>query len=126
MKILKFLTVIIAMTSWSFASIAHTKLVSSEPDNESSISTAPKELKLTFNAKVKLMKVELATKKGSKVKLAFMLSPIASETFIIPLPLLTQDEYTVHWIAMGKDSHKMSGEFSFNFRTQNNELDTNR
>ena len=97
---------------------AHTKLSHSSPKQGSVISSSPETLSLTFSSKVKLMKVDLRTKQGDKVKLAFILSPISSENFSIPLSVLTQGEYIVHWVAMGKDSHKMKGSFSFKIQSE--------
>lgn len=97
---------------------AHTKLADSVPKDGSVMSSSPKELKLIFSGNVKLMKVDLKTKDGDKVKLAFMLSSLSSETFSIPLTNLDNGHYVVHWIAMGKDSHKMTGSFSFKIQSE--------
>ena len=34
-------------------------------------------------------------------------------TFNIALPMLDTGSYKVKWVAMGKDAHKMEGEFTF-------------
>ncbi|MCW8875792.1 MAG: copper resistance protein CopC [Kangiellaceae bacterium] len=113
MKVLKYFLIGFSVMAFSTQVIAHTKLKESSPMDGSVIYSSPKELNLVFDGKVKLMKVDLRTKSGNKVKLSFKLSQISSESFSVPLPPLAEDGYVVHWIAMGKDSHKMKGKFSF-------------
>lgn len=120
MKNLKSIIMLVVLTLSSQV-YAHTKLTDSTPKDGSVISSSPETLTLTFSSKVKLMKVDLRTKQGNKVKLAFMLSPISSENFSIPLSRLTQGEYVVHWVAMGKDSHKMKGNFTFKIQSEKTE-----
>ncbi|WP_196139315.1 copper resistance CopC family protein [Aliikangiella sp. G2MR2-5] len=102
---------------FSMAVNAHSKLIASEPADGSVADASPEKLKLTFSSKVRLIKVEMKDMEGENVEMAFMLSPIASENFEIPLPRLLAKKYRVSWVAMGKDSHKMNGEFSFEIKT---------
>ncbi|MGX5201882.1 copper resistance CopC family protein [Aliikangiella sp. IMCC44632] len=113
MTILKLSLLSIFISLFSLNAISHSSLIASTPAHGSSINSSPESLQLTFSKAVKLIKVELHSEQSGQVKLAFKLSPMFSETFAIPVPVLESDSYKVTWVAMGKDTHKMNGEFQF-------------
>ncbi|SDJ96909.1 copper resistance CopC family protein [Microbulbifer yueqingensis] len=92
---------------------AHTGLQGSSPADGELLEQPPVELQLNFSGKVRLMRVSLAEAKRGKVKLAFMPGAVPEKNISLQLPALETGEYTVSWVAMGGDGHKMSGDFSF-------------
>ena len=94
---------------------AHASLKSSVPANGQVIYDMPKYLVFEFSKAARLTKVELFGNNGEKMKLAFMLSPRASERFEIPLSKINYGTYTIKWTAMGGDAHKMKGELNFTY-----------
>ena len=95
------------------SALAHTGIKTTEPANEEKLETAPKHLSLTFAGSVRLMKVILKDGDDKDLKIGFKPKVEASNSFEIAVPEIEIGEYTVSWTAMGKDGHKMTGDFSF-------------
>lgn len=114
MKSIKIISILLLMFT-SLMANAHSVLKSSSPDDGQVITSQPENLELNFSKPVKLIKLELYDQTGGKVKMAFMLSARASDRFEIPLPTIKPSNYTVKWVAMGGDVHKMKGQFSFSY-----------
>jgi methionine-rich copper-binding protein CopC len=112
MKLLKTL-MIASLFTLSTAALAHTGIKSTYPANEQMLDAAPKQLTLTFSAAVRLMKVTLMDGEHKDLGIDFKPSADAGTTFKVKAPELSMGEYMVSWVSMGKDGHKMTGDFSF-------------
>lgn len=112
MKYLKTL-IVAALFTMSAAALAHTGIKSTYPANEQMLGAAPKQLTLNFGAPVRLMKVVLMDGEHQDLKIRFKPSADANTTFKVAAPVMSMGEYMVSWVAMGKDGHKMTGDFSF-------------
>lgn len=112
MKLLKILTLIMLLL-FSAGAAAHSKLIATTPANEATINESPEQLTLEFNREVRLLKVELIQDDEDAVDIDFKPVMEKGTTFAVNLPELEAANYLVTWIAMGGDSHKMKGEFSF-------------
>lgn len=104
---------ILGLLSMSLSAVAHTGLKTTYPANEQMLEAAPKQLSLVFGAPVRLMKVVLMDAEHKDLKIGFKPSAQANETFKITVPELQLGQYMVSWVSMGKDGHKMSGDFNF-------------
>jgi len=93
--------------------LAHTGIKSSSPENKSVLTKAPETLSLNFKSAVRLMKVRLLDAKQETVKIDFKPTAKAAKSFDVDLPALTVGNYKVNWMMMGKDGHRMKGNFSF-------------
>ena len=111
MKLIKILAASLLIASSSV--FAHTSLKSSVPANNAMLDKAPTELSLTFGAKVKLVGLSVVDSKGTKVALDFKAPKEMQSSFTQKLPVLKPEMYTVDWVMMGEDTHKMSGKFGF-------------
>lgn len=112
MKLLK--TIMIAgLLTVSTAALAHTGIKSTYPANEQMLEAAPQQLTLNFGAPVRLMKVILMDGDHKDLKIGFKPGAEAGTSFKIAVPEIEVGEYMVSWVTMGKDGHKMSGDFSF-------------
>ena len=112
MNILK--TVMIAgLLTISASVMAHTGIKSTYPANEQMLEAAPKQLTLSFGAAVRLMKVTLMDGDHKDLKIGFKPTAKMDKSFKIAVPKIEMGEYMVSWVSMGKDGHKMSGDFSF-------------
>jgi hypothetical protein len=98
---------------FSTGTSAHSKLITTTPANEAQINESPEQLTLEFNREVRLLKVELIPGGGDAVDIDFKPMMKKDTTFAVVLPELEEADYLVTWIAMGGDSHKMKGKFSF-------------
>jgi len=118
---MKYLTTIIltGLLAVSTSVIAHTGIKSTSPTNEQVLNTSPEKLILTFKGSVRLMKVVLLDSEEETLETDFKPSAKAGKTFDIGIPSLTAGNYAVHWTSMGKDGHKIKGDFSFKISTEN-------
>ncbi len=93
---------------------AHVDLVSSAPIEGSVLTKAPTQVTLNFSGEVRLAKVMLHADNGKMIPLDFSMSMTPDDKYEIAIKNeLRTGSYTVYWIAMGGDSHKISGDFSF-------------
>ncbi len=92
---------------------AHSGLKDSMPGNGAVLTHLPEELILEFTTPVKLVRVQLIAQSGEPLKLLSKPSKNFATTFTIASPMLATGNYKVKWIAMGKDAHKMKGNFTF-------------
>ena len=93
--------------------LAHTGIKSTFPENAQTLETSPEKITLTFKGNVRLMKVTLAGSDEKALETDFKPSAKPTKTFDITPSKLTSGEYTVHWVSMSKDGHKITGDFSF-------------
>lgn len=103
---------------------AHTKLENTVPAADSHLTEPPAQIELTFAADVRLVNLHVANKAGVSQDVAFKPSMKAAKAFSVNLPELGADTYTVHWVSMGSDGHKMSGDFSFMVHTGDSAVPT--
>lgn len=112
---MRLLNTVLLLTGFVLGSSAwaHASLSSSTPANGAVLNASPSTLELTFSAPVRLVRVTLQDHTKKDIALTVP-SGIKSEAqYSIPLPELTFSHYTVSWVVMGEDGHKMSGLFKF-------------
>lgn len=97
----------ISTQSW-----AHTALTSSSPAEGASLEAAPKTIEMSFTEDVKLLRVVL-TQAESEIDIDFKPITAAAANFSVEVPTLSTGTYTVSWTALGGDSHRVNGSFSF-------------
>lgn len=108
---------ILSLAVLSHLAVAHSHLKLSFPKHGSELNNPPEELILEFTSQVKLVRLQLTDQSGKLIKLNTKPSDDFNTAFSIALPLLDTGRYNVKWIAMGKDSHKMKGDFPFTVKT---------
>ncbi|WP_110189330.1 copper resistance protein CopC [Pokkaliibacter plantistimulans] len=91
--------------------LAHMAIQSTEPADQQVLAAAPSHITLTFPLAVTLTKVTVQPASGEVINLP--LERVAKAEHQIASPALPQGSYTVRWICLGHDGHKMSGEFGF-------------
>lgn len=93
--------------------LAHTGLKTSVPNDQSTVMT-PENLELEFKADVRLIKLSLSDANGADIALDFKPQAKPATHFVYAVSdALSPGDYTVQWTAMGKDTHKMTGQFVF-------------
>lgn len=112
MKTFNILTIITALLFTSLVS-AHSGLKDSIPENGAMLTKLPENLMLEFTMQVKLVKLQLMDQSGKKIKFKSKASKDFENTFNLVLPTLDSGRYNVKWLVMGKDAHKMKGDFTF-------------
>lgn len=92
---------------------AHTSLKQSTPAQDAMLMQSPERLTLTFSGEVRLAKVTLKDSANQAVDFDFKPSATANSNFSWDLPSLAAGKYSVNWVVLGGDGHKMSGTFDF-------------
>jgi len=99
------------MIALSFSTFAHTTLKTSTPKDNAMLMSSPPELSLVFTKPVRLARVTLQSKSGETIPFEFKPSTELASAFSYELPGLPVDTYTVNWMLLGQDGHKMEGDF---------------
>lgn len=97
----------------SGSALAHVGLSSSTPAKGAMLTAPPSTLELTFSAPVRLVKLSLKDSSNQEIALTLPASTQSQARYSLDLPVLAASSYTVNWVAMGDDSHKMKGQFNF-------------
>ena len=121
-----FLTVLIFFPS---ASIAHSPLASSSPQDGETLNVPLTEIVMQFESPAKLIKVDLrkqpsklersvfggifSSNKGEAVPLGTDFLLTIDKRQLIPLKALEDGSYSFSWRAMGEDGHVIKGNFTF-------------
>jgi methionine-rich copper-binding protein CopC len=115
-----FVAALLAATLPLSTVLAHTELVSADPPSGAELSTAPSEIRLTFNEPIG---------PGSTLAIYgehFEQVPGVSATvnrddpeqMVATVPPLGPGTYTVQWAAEGEDGHEVTGSYSFSVKTR--------
>lgn len=102
-----------AVTSSAFA---HAKLQSSDPQSGSTLSSAPKQVRLKFNEALEpaFSKIKVMGSQNNEIPVAATTVDKADPTVMsAPLPALASGEYRIQWSTMTHDGHKAKGEVTF-------------
>ena len=113
MKTLISLTLGFSILFTSSNLLAHAKILTSIPANNASYDTPLAAIELNFKNSSRLIKLSLKNQ-GKKIPLNFKPSAKANTHFSIPLPTLEKGQYSLEWITLGSDGHKMKSKISFN------------
>lgn len=95
---------------------AHAKLETAEPKPASTVSVAPKQLRLQFNEILELpfSKVKLVDAKGAEIEpSSVVLDKDNPKALVAAMPALAAGQYKVRWSTVTRDGHKVKGEYSF-------------
>ena len=107
------------LAALSLASIAdaHPRLTAAGPARGSVVKASPKALRIQFNESVVLAfsGIEVTNAAGKKQPLGEpSLGPKDGNQLTVPLKTeLAPGKYTVAWHAVGDDTHKVNGKYSF-------------
>ena len=111
MKFFNIATAVLGL-ALTFSASAHISLKQSTPESNAMLMQSPKQLTLTFSGEVRLAKVLVSDSENQRVDFSFKPSATPNKNFNWSLPNLSEGSYTVKWIALGGDGHKMSGTFN--------------
>jgi methionine-rich copper-binding protein CopC len=97
------------------AALAHSHPVAMTPAKDSTVS-APTEVSVNFSEALepKFSMLELQDSKGMVVsKTPSMLDAKDAKHLTLALPTLAPGVYTVHWVSVATDGHRLEGKYSF-------------
>jgi len=95
---------------------AHTKLVSSSPAANATVTASPRTITLTFNERVvpSFSKFELLMPEHDmKIPVETTVSSDGKRIIGTVRSSLHRGSYAIHWTAAGSDGHKMEGHVNF-------------
>jgi methionine-rich copper-binding protein CopC len=114
-RILSIATFVLAAAATSSA-FAHAKLVLSDPKADSTLDSAPKQVRIKFNEAIEpsFSKIKLTGPQDKEIPVTATTVDKADPTAMIaPLPALSSGEYHIQWSTMTHDGHKAKGEVAF-------------
>lgn len=97
------------------AAFAHSHPVTMTPAKDSTVS-APTEVSVNFSEDLegKLSSLELQDSMGMVIsKTPSVLDPKDAKHLTLALPTLAPGVYTVHWISVATDGHRLEGKYNF-------------
>jgi methionine-rich copper-binding protein CopC len=99
------------------AAFGHAIMVESTPKQDETVTAAPKEALLRFNARIekKLTTVKLVNDNGDKIAMPPMPdeSKLPADKLIVPLPELKPGSYQLQFQVMAADGHSTPGVLRF-------------
>jgi len=102
--------------TFSTPAVAHTKLVSSSPAANASVTTSPRTITLTFSDRVvpRFSKFELEMPAHRmKIPVSTSVSEDGKRIVGRVRSRLMKGSYTIKWTAAAPDGHRMTGEVAF-------------
>ncbi|RUO35758.1 copper resistance CopC family protein [Aliidiomarina sanyensis] len=118
MKKMLVLIVVWAVLAVTSVAHAHSRLVSSSPEDGAHLASAPSMLHLQYNEPVRMLSIELEGDVEGAVDINFSRSRQQNDHVEVALPDLADDRYTVTWTLIGQDGHRVSGTVSFTVATE--------
>jgi copper resistance protein C len=112
----------VALATLALASVtsspafAHAKLQSSEPQSGSTLQSAPKQVRLTFNEALEpaFSKIRVTSSHNAEIPVSATNVDKSDPTVMTAsLPALPAGEYRIQWTTMTHDGHKAKGEVTF-------------
>lgn len=102
--------------------LAHTDLAEAIPGGGAIMREGPEHVTLRFTEEVRLLGFSMSGVTSNAVEIDFEPSTNMENEFSIIIPTLAADSYTVEWVVMGGDSHRVEGAFSFTVDPTANEI----
>jgi copper resistance protein C len=102
----------IALLSVPFAAGAHTALKGAKPADGAVLDSSPPSIEISFEHAVQMTSVSVVAEKAAERKLTFT-PGTASTTFTVDKPALVAGHNEVHWKALSKDGHVVTGKLTY-------------
>jgi methionine-rich copper-binding protein CopC len=107
----------IAVSLFGSAAYAHPELQSAEPAAGATMTTSPKQIRITFNESVipQFSGVEVKDQTGKVVSTGKSATDPANKKLLVVLlkEQLPAGDYKVEWHAVSDDTHRVKGNYSF-------------
>ena len=107
---------VIAASLFGGAAYAHPQLQSADPAPGAATTTAPKQIRITFDENVipKMSGVEVKDQSGKIIPTGKAATDPANKKMLVPVnEQLSPGDFKVEWHAVSDDTHRVKGSFSF-------------
>ncbi len=96
---------------------AHASLDRASPPAGSTVATAPREVRMWFTEalEARFSAAQLRSSAGAVIAVG-RVDPNNPKQVVIMVPALAPGSYRVHWKAVSADTHRIEGDFGFEFK----------
>jgi copper resistance protein C len=105
----------IALLAVSFGAGAHTALKGAKPADGATLESSPPSIEITFEHAVQMTSISVVAEKAAERKVTFT-PTTASTTFTVDKPALVAGHNEVHWKALSKDGHVVTGKLTYTIK----------
>lgn len=92
---------------------AHGMMTMTYPKDGAMLMDQAGRIELNFQNPMKVVSLKIVDSIGKPVAINFDRNGHETMRFQTTVPMLSPDNYTVHWKAMGEDGHMMKGSYGF-------------
>jgi copper resistance protein C len=105
----------IGLLAVAFGAGAHTALKGAKPADGATLESSPPSIEITFEHAVQMTSISVVAEKAAERKVTF--TPTTSSTvFTVDKPALTNGHNEVHWKALSKDGHVVTGKLTYTIK----------
>ncbi|WP_051540957.1 copper resistance protein CopC [Ahrensia sp. 13_GOM-1096m] len=115
MKMKSILFSVFAVLFSTFASLAHSPMKSTSPENKATLDTAPEMLHLNFAKPARVLKVVMThstADASNEMRMELPTKEAVEEMHLTP-EFMGAGNYKIEWRALGEDGHVIKGDFTF-------------
>ena len=112
----KYVGAVVLMALCSAGAMAHAIVTKSSPAQDAQVSSAPREVTITFNEKVEKLFSTATLADGSGAAISTpkaKIDPANPAVLRLAVPVLGSGKYLVKWTAVGGDGHRRTGDIRF-------------
>ena len=115
-KLIKLFITFFVLAIVSLQAFAHTKLISSVPEDGATLISAPKEITLKFENGIRLTTVTLTRSGDKTIKLQLDKKVTFQTDYSLVTSNMNLGEYLLEWRGLGEDGHVLIGKFTYNVK----------
>lgn len=105
----------ISLLAVSLGAAAHTAVKGAKPADGATLDSSPASIEITFEHPVQMTSISVVAEKAAERKVTFTPSTAAT-TFTVDKPALTAGHNEVHWKALSKDGHVVTGKLTYTIK----------
>ena len=106
----------IALLAVSCGAAAHTALKGAKPADGATLESSPPSIEITFEHAVQMTSISVVADKAAERKLTFT-PTTAGTTFTVDKPALAAGHNEVHWKALSRDGHVVTGKLTYTVKS---------
>lgn len=113
------LALVLLLSAWPLAGLAHTHLDRAEPAEDAVLESAPGAVKLSFSSRIepKYSRIEVTDAEGKTVHEGEVSASENRRELSVDLADgLAPGTYQVHWNVIARDGHRVRGDYSFSVK----------
>jgi copper resistance protein C len=105
----------ISLLAVCLGAAAHTAVKGAKPADGATLDSSPASIEITFEHPVQMTSISVVAEKAAERKVTFT-PTTAATTFTVDKPALTAGHNEVHWKALSKDGHVVTGKLTYTIK----------